>query len=154
MWSALTHELVSEWSWALAARLSGSEHHLMRQGCRFDLRSGHMQEATNECIHEWNNKPVFLSLPPSLIPCQGSIPAWVCLGPAVVCEFLISCRKQFKTRVQVTFIKAGDEEAREEKGEPGLGCLSLLGSQAKGGFSDRFKGLAWGMLPAAQCLKV
>ena len=35
---------------------------LMRQGCRFDPQSGHMQESTNECIDKWNNKS--MPLPP------------------------------------------------------------------------------------------
>ena len=29
-------------------------------------------------------------------------PLWICLGLAVVCGFLISCRKLFTTEVQVT----------------------------------------------------
>ena len=33
---------------------------------------------------------------------QGSGPEGVCRGPAVVCAFLTSCRKDFTTRVQVT----------------------------------------------------
>ena len=42
----------------------------------------------------------------------------------------------------------------EATGEPGLGCLSSLGSQRKGGLGDRFRGLAWDKLPAAHCLRV
>ena len=33
------------------------------QSHRFDPRSGHIQEATHECINKWNNKLMFLSLP-------------------------------------------------------------------------------------------
>ena len=31
------------------------------QGCRFDPRSGYMQESTNECINKWDNNLMFLS---------------------------------------------------------------------------------------------
>ena len=34
----------------------------------------------------------------------------------------------------------------EAAGEPGLGCLSSLGSQRKGGLGGRFRGLAWNEL--------
>ena len=40
----------------------------------------------------------------------------------------------------------------EAAGEPRQGCLSSLASQTKGGFGDRFRGLAWDKLPAAHCL--
>ena len=36
------------------------------QGCGFDPQSGHMQASTNECINKWNNKSMFLCLPPFL----------------------------------------------------------------------------------------
>ena len=35
-----------------------------------------------------------------------------------------------------------------------MGCLSSLGSLRKGGFGDRFRGLAWDQLPATHCLRV
>ena len=35
----------------------------IRQGCRFDPWSGHIRESTNECISEFNNESVLLSLP-------------------------------------------------------------------------------------------
>ena len=35
---------------------------LMRQGFEFKPRSGHVEEATNECINKWNNTLMFLSL--------------------------------------------------------------------------------------------
>ena len=43
----------------------GSNVILMRQGCGFDPWSGHIQESTNECVYEWNNKSMSLSLSPS-----------------------------------------------------------------------------------------
>ena len=33
----------------------------MRQGCRFDPRSGHVQESTSECINKGNNTLMSLS---------------------------------------------------------------------------------------------
>ena len=36
------------------------------QGFQFNPPSVHIQESTNECISEWNNKSMFLSLPLSL----------------------------------------------------------------------------------------
>ena len=45
------------------------------QGCRLHLWSGHIQEATNECIHKWNNKWIFLFLSP---PPSFSLPLkWI-----------------------------------------------------------------------------
>ena len=38
----------------------------IHQGCAFEPQSGHTQEAANECMKEWNNKVMFLSLSLSL----------------------------------------------------------------------------------------
>lgn len=35
---------------------------VVHQGCGIDSPSGHIQECTNECINQWNNNSVFLSL--------------------------------------------------------------------------------------------
>ena len=37
----------------------------IHKGWGFDPRSGHIQESTNECINNWNNKLMSLSPPPS-----------------------------------------------------------------------------------------
>ena len=38
----------------------------IQQGCGFNLRSGHIQESTNECIKKWNNKLMSVCLSLSL----------------------------------------------------------------------------------------
>ena len=87
--------------------------------------------------------------------CLPTPPSWFS-----VCGFLTSCRKDFTAQVQVTentFVKAGDKEVlRVEKAteELMLGCLSPLGSQRKGGFRGRFRGLAWDKPPVTHCLRV
>ena len=40
----------------------------MHQGYGFDPQSGHIQELTNDCKNKWNNKSVFLFLPPLSLP--------------------------------------------------------------------------------------
>ena len=54
--------------------------------------------------------------------------------------------------MRVKLLKLGTEEQgglsiEEASGGPRLGCLSSLGSQRKGDFGDRFRGLAWDKLP-------
>ena len=49
----------------------------MHKGCGFDPQSGHIQEATNEYINNWNNKPMFLFLKSALKFSNLNIAAWM-----------------------------------------------------------------------------
>ena len=89
-------------------------------------------------------------------------PERACLGPAVVCGFLTSCRKDFTTGVQVAMkmhllklgtVKQEGLSMEEVPGERRRCCLSSLGSRRKKAFGDRFRGSAWDQLPAAHCLR-
>ena len=54
--------------WPVAQVVSAIQ---IRQGCRFDPQSGHIQVSTNECISKWNNTLMFpfLSLSPPILVC-------------------------------------------------------------------------------------
>ena len=53
----------------------------MCQGCRFDPRSGHIQDSTKECINKWNNKSTPLCLSSQLKIFFKSIQGEISLSP-------------------------------------------------------------------------
>ena len=73
---------------------------------------------------------------------QGPGPEWVCLGPVVACGFLILCKKDFTTRVQVTVrihllkletVKQGNAQHRRTNRKPQAGLPQFIGKSEQRG---------------------
>ena len=94
---------------------------------------------------------------------QRPAPERVCLGPAVVCGFLTSWRKDCTTQVPVTMrihllklqtVKQGGAQHRRSNSRAQAGLPQFSGKPEKRGLWGQVQGISLGQLPATYCLKV